>query len=238
MMDIFRGPDPDMHSITAQAAFRKALNLPDLVVSKKLADEDKFINELRQKGKILNFRILYGASAFSFKHEINASEEEAQLMIDGFYEAYPGLRKHFDKLYAQALKDGYVVTDRKLDRRRFMPFHNTYLKLKAKSRITPDEKRQISQYEKQLMRYCQNNEIQGTSAGITKLAQIMLEDRLRGNDAMLIVALYDELGVIAHESIAEEAFKIQQDCMAKAGEYFLNEIKLTSSGKITSHWKH
>lgn len=238
MMEIFKGPDPDMHSITAQAAFRKALDRPDLVVSKKLADEDKFINELRQKGKILNFRILYGASAFSFKHEINASEEEAQLMIDGFYEAYPGLRKHFDKVYAQALKDGYVITDRKLDRRRFMPFHNTYLKLKAKSRITPDEKRQISQYEKQLMRYCQNNEIQGTSAGITKLAQIMLEDRLKEMDAQLVVALYDELGSIAHLSIAEEVFKIQQECMAEAGAYFLSEIKLTSSGKITTHWKH
>jgi len=238
MMDIFRGPDPDMHSITAQAAFRKALDRPDLIVSKKLADEDSFINELRQKGKILNFRILYGASAFSFKHEINASEEEAQLMIDGFYEAYPGLRKHFDKLYAQALKDGYVITDRKLDRRRFMPFHNTYLKLKAKPKPSYEEKRQISQYEKQLMRYCQNNEIQGTSAGITKLAQIMLEDRLKEMDAQLVVALYDELGSIAHESIAEEVFKIQQECMAKAGEYFLSEIRLTSSGKITTHWKH
>src|SRR5690606_11069503 len=60
MMEIFKGPDPDMHSITAQSAFRKALNRPELVVSKKLADEDSFINELRQKGKILNFRILYG----------------------------------------------------------------------------------------------------------------------------------------------------------------------------------
>jgi DNA polymerase-1 len=238
MMDIFKGPDPDMHSITAQAAFRKALDRPDLVVSKKLADEDSFINELRQKGKILNFRILYGASAFSFKHEINASEEEAQLMIDGFYEAYPGLRKHFDKLFAQALKDGYVITDRKLDRRRFMPFHNTYLKLKGKPKPSYEEKRQISQYEKQLMRYCQNNEIQGTSAGITKLAQIMLEDQLKEMDAQLVVALYDELGSIAHESIAEEVFKIQQECMAKAGEYFLSEIKLTSSGKITTHWKH
>lgn len=238
MMEIFKGPDPDMHSITAQSAFRKALNRPDLVVSKKLADTDSFINELRQKGKILNFRILYGASAFSFKHEINATEEEAQLMIDGFYEAYPGLRQHFDRVYEQALKDGYVITDRKLDRRRFMPFHNTYLKLKAKAKPTYEEKLQIGQYEKQLMRYCQNNEIQGTSAGITKLAQIMLEDKLKEKDAQLSVALYDELGTIAHESIAQWVFETQQECMMKAGEYFLSEIKLTSSGKITTHWKH
>ena len=238
MMEIFKGPDPDMHSITAQSAFRKALNRPELVVSKKLADTDSFINELRQKGKILNFRILYGASAFSFKHEINATEEEAQLMIDGFYEAYPGLRQHFNRVYEQALKDGYVITDRKLDRRRFMPFHNTYLKLKAKAKPTYEEKRQIGQYEKQLMRYCQNNEIQGTSAGITKLAQIMLEDKLKGKDAQLSVALYDELGTIAHESIAQWVFETQQECMMKAGEYFLSEIKLTSSGKITTHWKH
>jgi hypothetical protein len=66
----------------------------------------------------------------------------------------------------------------------------------------------------------------------------MLEDRLKGMDAHLDVALYDELRSLAHESIAEEVFSIQQECMAKAGEYFLNEIKLTSSGKITSHWKH
>ena len=88
------------------------------------------------------------------------------------------------------------------------------------------------------MRYCQNNEIQGTSAGVTKLAQILFEDRTRGMDVQLIVAMYDELGVIAHESIADEVFDITRQCMLEAGEYFLKDIKLTSSGKITGHWKH
>jgi DNA polymerase I-like protein with 3'-5' exonuclease and polymerase domains len=238
MMEIFKGDDPDMHSITAQAAYRKALDRPDLIVSKALAEVDSFIKELREAGKKLNFRILYGASAFSFKHEINASEEETQLMIDGFYEAYPGLRQHFDRLFQRAIQTGYVVTDRKLDRRRFMPYHKQYLALKEKQRPTREEKSLIRQYEGQLMRYCQNNEIQGTSAGVTKLAQILFEDRTRGMDVQLIVAMYDELGAIAHESIADEVFDITRQCMLEAGEYFLKDIKLTSSGKITGHWKH
>lgn len=231
--------DGDLHSKTAQDVYRVVNNEPDLVVSKALADKDNRINAFRQNGKILNFRILYGASAYTLKFELKESEETAQKMIDGYYMAYPALRPYFDSVFEQAKKTGYIVTDAKLDRRRFLPMHKQIKALREKAKPTRDERNMIDQYDKALLRLCQNNPIQGTSAGITKMAQILLNKELKSSgDSKLVVALYDELGVIAPDHDAERIAEKVKWAMTKAGSWFLSEVPLTATGKISKHWKH
>lgn len=240
MIGIFKTKDADLHSVTAQSAYRKALNRPDLVVNKKLAGKDPFIKELREKGKTLNFRILYGASAHSLKKEFRTTEEEAQAMIDGYYDAYPGLREYFDTVFEDSKKKGYITTDYKLDRRRFMPYHSVAKNLESKQKLTKQEEKDLDSYYSSLRRLSQNNPIQGTSAGITKLAQILFENKSRevGLEAQLVVALYDELGAIARESDAERTMEVMGWAMREAGRYFLSQVELTTDGVITNHWKH
>jgi DNA polymerase-1 len=64
----------DVHTITAREVF---------------GDEGK---DSRNKAKTINFAILYGISAFGLAGRMGISRDEAQKMIDRYFESFPASR--------------------------------------------------------------------------------------------------------------------------------------------------
>ena len=102
--------------------------------------------------------------------------------------------------------------------------------LYGRRRYIPDLKSGKAVLRKFGERVAMNSPIQGTAADIIKIAMVDVSRALKDAniDARLILQVHDELLVEAHESCAEQAFKILKDCME-------NAIKLSVPLDVDAH---
>lgn len=162
LIDIFRR-DRDIHAETADRVFGRNAGGTD--------------EERRRRAKIINFSLIYGASAFSLARELETSTREAQEYIDKYYERFPGVKAYLEGLVASAASRGYAET--LFGRRRPVP------ELKQSDRAARDAGRRIAL----------NMPIQGTAADIMKKAMIAAGAELgrRALAARMILQVHDEL---------------------------------------------
>jgi len=52
--------------------------------------------EMRRQAKVINFGVLYGMSAFGLARELDITQRQAQLYIDGYFRKYAGVRAYLD----------------------------------------------------------------------------------------------------------------------------------------------
>ena len=83
-------------------------------------------NPLRTKGKILNFFISFGGSAYTLSENMSITFKEASDLINGFFTAFSDLRKYFDREQTFVLKKGYVVINDITKARRYFPEWKEY----------------------------------------------------------------------------------------------------------------
>ena len=117
MIDFFNNGHPihgsDFHCFTGTNMFSLLRNEPNLIITKKEHPEE------RQIAKTISFKVAYGGSAFTLKDDFGTTEEEAQLFIDNFLDAFPQLRDYFKHCEEEVLKKGYIIIDEFTDRRWF-----------------------------------------------------------------------------------------------------------------------
>ncbi len=155
--------DRDVHTETADRVFGNASSL--------------FQKEQRRRAKIINFSMIYGASAFSLAKELETSNAEAQMFIDRYYEKYPKVHEFLEKIVASAQKKGFSET------------------LFGRKRQVP-ELRQKEKYAQQAgRRIALNTPIQGTAADLMKKAMIDIwrELKKRKLKSKMILQVHDEL---------------------------------------------
>jgi DNA polymerase-1 len=162
LIDIFRR-DHDIHAETAARVFGESANVA--------------AEEQRRRAKIINFSLIYGASAFSLAKELGTSNREAQEYIDKYYERFPGVKKYLDGLVETATDRGYAET--MFGRKRQVP------ELKQSDRMAREAGRRIAL----------NMPLQGTAADIMKKAMIDLRAEIgrKKLDARMILQVHDEL---------------------------------------------
>ncbi len=133
--------------------------------------------EQRRRAKAVNFGIVYGISAHGLAASLDIGRAEAQLMIDRYFEAYPGVRTYLDQTVERARKDGYAVT---LFRRR---------------RLIPELSSSNYNLRSFGERTAMNHPMQGSAADIMKLAMIEVDRRLRaeGFRSRMVLQVHDEL---------------------------------------------
>lgn len=56
--------------------------------------------ELRKKAKTLNFALLYGKTKYSFAKDWKITEDEAQVFIDRWFQAFPEVKDWMDRAHA------------------------------------------------------------------------------------------------------------------------------------------
>jgi len=155
--------DRDVHAETAARVFGNASSL--------------FKEEQRRRAKIINFSMIYGASAFSLAKELETSNAEAQVFIDLYYEKYPKVHEFLEKIVAKAQEKGFSET------------------LFGRKRQVP-ELRQTERYAQQAgRRIALNTPIQGTAADLMKKAMIDIwrELKKRKLKSRMILQVHDEL---------------------------------------------
>ena len=155
--------DRDIHTETAARVFGDTSSL-----SKE---------EQRRKAKIINFSMIYGASAFSLAKELGTSNSEAQRFIDLYYEKYPKVHKFLEKMVKQAQEKGFSET--LFGRKRQVP------ELRQKDRFAQQAGRRIAL----------NTPIQGSAADLMKKAMIETwrEIKRRNLKSKMILQVHDEL---------------------------------------------
>lgn len=271
---LLSGNDP--HCFTATNMYRIKLRDSALLVTKESAgkgdlgkQDPSFRPEhatMRQNAKTVSFAVPYGAGPFTLKEQLNSSEEEAQEIIDLYYETFPGVKAFFDAVGKEDFKRGWIEIDKITKRRYFYPKwqemldardevykilpdnYNTLpaeqkqaIKLKYKPKTSPLWKKFFT-LRGELQRKSQNYRIQGESGSITKLAAILLRREIIAKnlqDSVFIINLvHDEVIVECVESLAEYGAKLTEDKMVEAGAYWCKLVPLKAKATITSFWEH
>jgi DNA polymerase-1 len=155
--------DHDIHEETAERVFGNTS-----ILSKE---------EKRRRAKIINFSMVYGASAFSLARELGTSNSEAQDFIDLYYEKYPKVRQFMEKKIRDAQKEGFSET------------------LFGRKRQVPELQHKDKMIQQAGRRIALNTPVQGSAADLMKKAMIDIwrEIKKRGLESKMILQVHDEL---------------------------------------------
>ena len=176
-------------------------------------ERDQVTADMRRGAKAVNFGIVYGISPFSLSQDLGVTTAEAKAYMDGYFAAFPGVRKYMDEVVARAREDGYVET--LFHRRRELPeLSSSKFNLRSFGE-----------------RVALNMPIQGAAADVMKLAMTAVWKRLRaeGLAARLVLQVHDELIVECPEAEAETAAKLLAEEME-------NVVHLSVPLTAEAHW--
>ncbi|OYY70662.1 DNA polymerase I [Sphingomonas sp. 28-63-12] len=150
----------DIHSLTAQELFGEVNR------------------DTRGRAKTINFAILYGISRWGLAGRLDVTPDEAQAMIDRYFERFPGINNYIATTIEEVRERGYTTT----------LFGRKCHFSRIKSSV---------QHERQgAERAAINAPIQGTSADIIKRAMVRMGPALIAAglpDVRMLLQVHDEL---------------------------------------------
>jgi DNA polymerase-1 len=175
----------DIHNMTAQELFG-AVN-----------------RDTRASAKTINFAILYGISRWGLAGRLGVTADEAQAIIDRYFERFPGIRAYIGDTLTRARETGFTTT--LFGRKTHFP--------RLHSKI---------QHERQgAERAAINAPIQGTAADIIKRAMARMGPALDAEGlgrARMLMQVHDELVFEVPEDEVEPATRIVRHVMERAAE--------------------
>lgn len=153
----------DIHAATAAILFDTSI--------------ESVTSDQRRVAKTVNFGIMYGQGAFGLAQGLGIPRNEAQKIIENYFEKYAGIKNYIDETVATTRERGYASTI--LGRRRYFPTINA----SNRGLRTAAERAAI------------NMPIQGTAADMMKLAMIRVHKRMKseGFQALMMLQVHDEL---------------------------------------------
>jgi len=140
-------------------------------------DRDSVPDELRRRAKAVNFGIVYGQTAHGLSESLRIPRQEAQDMIDRYFEAYPMVKLFLGETVADAHRNGFAVT------------------MYGRRRPIPELLSGNSNLRNFGERTAMNHPMQGSAADIMKLAMIAVDRALvaGGYASRLVLQVHDEL---------------------------------------------
>ena len=157
--------------------------------------------DTRARAKTINFAILYGISRWGLAGRLEVEPDEAQDMIDTYFQRFPGIQRYISETLTTVGERGYSET--LFGRKTWFP------RIKSKNQA----ERQGSE------RAAINAPIQGTSADIIKRAMARMLPALRDaglSDVRMLLQVHDELVFELPEGDVAEASPIIERVMAEA----------------------
>ncbi|HEX8485120.1 DNA polymerase I [Sphingomonas sp.] len=175
----------DIHSLTAQELFGEVNR------------------NTRGRAKTINFAILYGISRWGLAGRLDVSADEAQAMIDRYFERFPGINRYIAETLEEVRARGFTTT--LFGRKTHFP--------RLKSKV---------QHERQgAERAAINAPIQGTCADIIKRAMVRMTPALVEAglpDVRMLLQVHDELVFELPEGDVDAARPVIERVMATAAE--------------------
>jgi DNA polymerase-1 len=158
--------------------------------------------EQRSKAKMVSYGLAYGMEAFGLGQRLNIATDEAAVILDAYFEAFPNVKSYMDGTVLEARERGYTET--LFGRRRPIPeLMNSNYRVRQAG-------------ERQAM----NAGIQGLAADIFKVAVVRIDEALvRGEfESRLILQVHDEVLVEVPPSERDEVGPLVIDIMHGAAE--------------------
>ena len=175
----------DIHSMTAQELFGEVNR------------------DTRGRAKTINFAILYGISRWGLAGRLDVTADEAQAMIDRYFDRFPGIRNYIAQTTESVRETGYTTT--LFGRKTHFP--------RIASKV---------QHERQgAERAAINAPIQGTCADIIKRAMVRMGPALIEAglpNVRMLLQVHDELVFELPEGDVAAAKPVIEGVMATAAE--------------------
>ena len=201
LKDIFLSHE-DIHSATAKKIFN-------------LQGEPTPLQ--RRKAKTVNFGVVYGISDWGLAEQLEIGPKEAGAIISSFYQSFPEVATFFQKIVADATRDGYVST--LLGRRRYLrELHDANYNVRESAK-----------------RAAMNAPVQGTAADLIKYAMNKVHQALLDNklETRMICQIHDELIFRVPKKEKETAYKLIKDIMENA---LFIDVPLEVDGGFGRDW--
>ncbi len=157
--------------------------------------------DTRAQAKTINFAILYGISRWGLAGRLEVTPDEAQDMIDTYFQRFPGIQRYIMETMESVRTCGYSQT--LFGRKTWFPRINS----KNQAERQGSERAAI------------NAPIQGTSADIIKRAMVRMLPALRDaglSDVRMLLQVHDELVFELPEGDVAAASPIIERVMAEA----------------------
>jgi DNA polymerase-1 len=175
----------DIHNLTAQELFGEVNR------------------DTRASAKTINFAILYGISRWGLAGRLFITADEAQAMIDRYFERFPGIRDYIHETLTRARETGFTTT------------------LFGRKTHFPSLKSKVQHERQGAERAAVNAPIQGTSADIIKRAMVRMCPALEAEglgSTRMLMQVHDELVFEVPEADAARASEVIRGVMAGAAE--------------------
>ncbi|WP_394934971.1 DNA polymerase I [uncultured Ilumatobacter sp.] len=153
----------DIHNATASRVFG--------------VDPAEVTVDQRSKAKMVSYGLAYGMEAYGLAQRLNIPVDEAALILDAYFVAFPNVKAYMDSTVVEARERGYTET--LFGRRRPIPeLMNSNFRVRQAG-------------ERQAM----NAGIQGLAADIFKVAILRIDEELvsKGHRSELILQVHDEV---------------------------------------------
>jgi DNA polymerase-1 len=218
----------DLHGLAAVRVFGLECQPNDV--------EEKY-PEKRQQIKAIQFGLIYGKTAYGLADGLAITKEEAQKLIDDYFQQFPAVKAFIYRIHRDLQRQGYV--EDVFGRRRHFPV--------LKERLPQKKYDHMNEREKKLFRaiyaaprQAQNFVIQGASATITKLAMIRCHRRIAEKypaDVKMILTLHDELQFEVRDAAVSDFATELPELMCNLGlEKFGFKLPLSVEVKAGSSW--
>ena len=155
----------------------------------------------RRAAKVVNFGVVYGMGPHALAGQTGLSYADAKKFIEGYFEAYPGVKPYMDGILEEARAKGYVET--LLGRKRWIR------EINEKNRV----------FRERAEREAVNTPIQGSAADLIKLAMLAVDREILSGrlKASLLLQVHDELvlecAIDAATGVAERVRELMEGAM-------------------------
>jgi DNA polymerase-1 len=185
---------------TLRAAFEAGEDIHNRTAQELFGEVNR---DTRGRAKTINFAILYGISRWGLAQRLETTPDEAQAMIDAYFERFPGIRAYIGDTLTYARETGFTTT--LFGRKTHFP--------RLKSHV---------QHERQgAERAAINAPIQGTAADIIKRAMARVRPALAAEGlggTKMLMQVHDELVFEVPEAEVEGATRVIRQVMERAAE--------------------
>jgi DNA polymerase-1 len=202
LIEAFRS-GADFHAVTASVVF--ALPLAEVGP------------EHRRRVKAMNYGLAYGLSAFGLAQQLGITADEANTLMEGYFERFGGVRDYLRSIVKQARMEGFTETV--LGRRRYLPD------------LTSDNRQRRMMAERMAL----NAPIQGSAADIIKVAMLRVDTALHEKNlrSRMLLQVHDEL---VFEIAPGELEAVQALVRAQMGGAYEMDVPLEVSLGIGPDW--
>lgn len=257
LIEFFRNDLGDLHSFVASKIYPYVAEVP-------LDQVKKLFPKERQNAKAGGFCFLFGGTGYTAALNLNISRKEGEELEKTYFEAFPSLKYHFDKVEKEALEKGYILIDSTNGSKWFIDNYEEFKKVHDVVTNLPssywekyreergknsswyqEQKENISKYysrKGQIRRNAINAPVQGSSATITKKAVLnmynyILENNLF-NKVLIVNVIHDEILLECPKELANNMAQILKQCMEDASKEHCTIVPLKAEPIIVDWWQH